>query len=63
MTVSPAIRNRAQTTKDRITEELGRVTRNRRLRRRGKMDQAFGSLKQATEKTEDAFGQDGSGTR
>ncbi|WAX78889.1 CsbD family protein [Streptomyces sp. KMM 9044] len=63
MTVSRAIRNRAQTTKGGIAEEPGRVTRNGRLRHRGRIDRVSGSLEQAVEKTKDAFGQDGSGIR
>jgi uncharacterized protein YjbJ (UPF0337 family) len=63
MTVSRSIRNQAQTMKGRITEELGRVTRNRRLQRRGRADRVSGSLKQAVEKTKDAFRWNGSGPR
>jgi uncharacterized protein YjbJ (UPF0337 family) len=63
MTVSQTIRNKAQTMKGRITEELGRVTRNRRLQRRGRTDRVSGSLKQAVEKTKDAFRRHGSGPR
>lgn len=44
MTVARSIRNKAQTTKDRITEELGRVTRNRRLQRHGRNERVSGSL-------------------
>ena len=61
MTVSRTVRNQAQTMKGRITEELGRVTRNRRLQRRGRNDRVSGSLKQAVEKTKDAFRRNGSG--
>ncbi|MFJ3308484.1 CsbD family protein [Streptomyces sp. NPDC086549] len=63
MTVARTIRNKAQTMKGRITEDLGRVTRNRRLQRRGRIDRISGSLKQAVEKTKDAFRRNGSGTR
>jgi uncharacterized protein YjbJ (UPF0337 family) len=63
MTVSRTIRNQAQTMKGRITEELGRVTRNRRLQRRGRADRVSGSLKQAVEKTKGAFRRNGSGPR
>ncbi|WP_406260600.1 CsbD family protein [Streptomyces chartreusis] len=63
MTVSRTVRNQAQTMKGRITEELGRVTRNRRLQRRGRIDRASGSLKQAVEKSKDAFRRDGSSPR
>jgi len=61
MTVSRSIRNKAQTMKGRITEELGRVTHDRRLQRRGRIDRVSGSLKQAVEKTKDAFRRNGSG--
>lgn len=60
MIVAQSIRNQAQTMKGRITEELGRVTRNRRLQRRGRNDRVSGSLKQAVEKTKDAFRRNGS---
>ncbi|WP_028799171.1 CsbD family protein [Streptomyces sp. 142MFCol3.1] len=63
MTVARTIRNTAQTMKGRITEELGRVTRNGRLQRRGRIDRVSVSLEQAVEKTKDAFGRNGSGTR
>ncbi|KMS70314.1 CsbD family protein [Streptomyces viridochromogenes] len=63
MTVSRTIKNQAQTMKGRITEELGRVTRNRRLQRRGRTDRVSGSLKQAAEKAKGAFRRNGSGPR
>lgn len=63
MTVSRAIRNQAQTMRGRITEEVGRVTHNRRLQRRGRIDRVSGSLKQAVQRTKDAFGRNGSGSR
>lgn len=63
MTVSRTIRNQAQTMRGRITEELDRVTRNRRLQRRSRIDRASGSLKQAAEKAKGAFRQNGSGPR
>jgi len=63
MTVARSVRNQAQTMKGRITRELGRVTRNRRLQRRGSNDRVSGSLKQAEEKTEDAFRRNGSSPR
>jgi uncharacterized protein YjbJ (UPF0337 family) len=62
MTVSRTARNQAQTMKGRITEELGRVTHNRRLQRRGRIDRVSGSLKQAAETTKDAFRRNGSDT-
>ncbi|WP_078851844.1 CsbD family protein [Streptomyces sp. NRRL B-3229] len=63
MTVARSIRNQAQTMKGRITQELGRVTGNRRLQRRGRNDRVSGSLKQAAEETKDAFRRNGSGPR
>ncbi|WP_128429301.1 CsbD family protein [Streptomyces cyaneus] len=63
MTVSRTIRNQAQTMKGRITEELGRVTRNRRLQRRGTTDRVSGSLKQAATKAKGAFRRNGSSPR
>ncbi|MFD0008925.1 DUF5994 family protein [Streptomyces sp. NPDC127178] len=47
----------------RITEELGRVTRNRRLQRRGRTDRVSGSLKQAAQKAMSAFSRSGSDPR
>ena len=55
--------DQTQTMKGRITHELGRVTRTRRLRRRGSNDRVSGSLKQAEEKTEDDFRRNGSSPR
>ncbi|MDH6513891.1 uncharacterized protein YjbJ (UPF0337 family) [Streptomyces sp. SAI-135] len=63
MTVARSIGNQAQTMKGRITHELGRVTRNRRLQRRGRNDHVSGSLKQAAEKIKDAFRRNGSSPR
>lgn len=63
MNVARSTRNQAQTMKGRITEELGRVTRNRRLQRRGRNDRVAGSLNQAVEKTKDAFRRNGSSPR
>lgn len=63
MTIARSIRNQTQTVKDRITQELGRVTRNRRLQRRGRNDSVSGGLKQAVEKTNDAVRRNGSGPR
>ncbi|MFG2456981.1 CsbD family protein [Streptomyces sp. NPDC048523] len=63
MSVARSIRNQAQTMKGRLTEGLGRVTHNRRLQRQGRNDRVSGSLKQAAEKTKDAFRRKGSGPR
>ncbi|GHD01337.1 hypothetical protein GCM10010313_13740 [Streptomyces violarus] len=63
MTVSRTIKNQAQTMQGRITQELGRVTRNRRLQRRGRTDRVSGSLNQTLEKAEGAFRRNGSSPR
>lgn len=63
MTVSRTARNHAQAMKGRITEELGRVTSNRRLQRRGRADRVSGSLKQAVEKARGAFRRNGGNPR
>ncbi|MCD9875393.1 MULTISPECIES: CsbD family protein [Streptomyces] len=55
MTVGRTIRHRTQAWKGRITERIGRTTRNRRLQRRGRTDQVSGNLKQAGDKAKDAF--------
>ncbi|MGY6024702.1 CsbD family protein [Streptomyces spinosirectus] len=55
MTVARTMRNKAQTLKGKVTEELGRVTGSRRLRRQGRTDRVSGSLKQAAEKARRAF--------
>lgn len=64
MTVARTTRNKVRPLKgSRITEDLDRVARDRRPRHRGRLDRGSGSLKQTVEKTKDAFGRDGSGTR
>lgn len=63
MTVARSIRNQAQTMKGRITEEVGRVTRNRRLQRHGRIDRVSGTMKQAVEKARGVFRRNGSGPR
>ncbi|WP_327691521.1 CsbD family protein [Streptomyces sp. NBC_00461] len=55
MTVGRTIRHRTQALKGRITERIGRTTRNRRLQRRGRTDQVSGNLKQAGDKAKDTF--------
>lgn len=62
-TVARSISSQAQTMKGRITQELGRGTRSRRLQHRGRNDRVSGSLKQAGEKTKDALRRNGSGPR
>jgi uncharacterized protein YjbJ (UPF0337 family) len=63
MTVSRTTRNQAQAMRGRITEELGRVTHNRRLQRRGRADRVSGSVKQAIEKARAAFTRNGGDPR
>jgi len=63
MTVSRTVRNQAQMMRGRITEEVGRVTHDRRLQRRGRIDRVSGSLKQAVQRTKDTFRRNGSGPR
>ena len=48
-------RNAAQETKGRIKEAAGRTSGDADLERKGRTDQAKGSLKQAGEKVKDAF--------
>ncbi|MER5299488.1 CsbD family protein [Streptomyces lasiicapitis] len=55
MNAGRRIRNKAQAAKGRITERLGRKTRNRRLQREGRADRASGNLKQSIDKARDAF--------
>lgn len=55
MSFEQKIRNKAQELKGRITEGIGRATRNPRLKRQGKTDRVVGNLKQSGGKTKDAF--------
>lgn len=63
MIVARSVRSQAQTMRRRIAEELGRVTRNRRPRRRRRNDRVSRNLEQAVEKTKDAFRRNGSDPR
>ncbi|MFG2460443.1 CsbD family protein [Streptomyces sp. NPDC048523] len=63
MTVSRTTRNQAQVMKGRVTEELGRVTHNRRLQRRGRADRVSASVKQAVDKAKAAFTRNGGDAR
>jgi uncharacterized protein YjbJ (UPF0337 family) len=55
MSVGQTIRHRTQALKGRITERIGRTTRNRRLQRAGRTDRVSGNLKQSGDKAKDAF--------
>ncbi|EMF50949.1 MULTISPECIES: CsbD family protein [Streptomyces] len=55
MSIAQTIKHKTQEFKGRITERIGRTTRNRRLQREGRTDRALGSLKQASDKAKDAF--------
>ncbi|MCT9007381.1 CsbD family protein [Streptomyces rhizosphaerihabitans] len=55
MSVGRTVKNRSQEIKGRITEALGRATRNGKLERRGKVERISGNLRQAGEKARQAF--------
>ena len=55
MSVGQTIKHRTQAIKGRLTERIGRTTRNRRLQRQGRTDQVAGDLKQSGDKAKDAF--------
>ncbi|CAM5616786.1 hypothetical protein GCM10010329_19070 [Streptomyces spiroverticillatus] len=55
MSVRRTLRNKTQTFKGRISERIGRNTRNRRLEREGRTDRMSGNLKQSGNKARDAF--------
>ncbi|MCX5366872.1 CsbD family protein [Streptomyces sp. NBC_00124] len=55
MSVGQTIKYKTQQFKGRITERIGRTTRNQRLQREGRTDRASGSLKQARDKAKEAF--------
>ncbi len=55
MSVGQTIKHRAQAFKGRVTERIGRTTRNRRLQREGRTDRVSGNLKQSGDKAKDAF--------
>ncbi|MBV1941936.1 CsbD family protein [Streptomyces sp. NPDC060006] len=55
MSLGQTIMHKTQALKGRVTERVGRTTRNRRLQREGRTDQVSGNLKQAGDKTKDAF--------
>jgi uncharacterized protein YjbJ (UPF0337 family) len=49
------VRNTGQRTRGKVKEAAGTVTRDDKLRNKGKTDQTKGNLKQAGEKVKDAF--------
>ncbi|MCX4457975.1 CsbD family protein [Streptomyces sp. NBC_01728] len=55
MSVRQTIKHKTQAFKGRVTERIGRTTRNRRLQREGRTDQISGNLKQSGDKAKDAF--------
>ncbi|MET9892864.1 CsbD family protein [Streptomyces sp. NPDC006465] len=55
MSVGQTIKHKTQAFKGRVTERIGRTTRNRRLQREGRADQISGNLKQSGDKAKDAF--------
>ncbi|MFD0009173.1 CsbD family protein [Streptomyces sp. R11] len=55
MSVGRTIKHKTQAFKGRVTERIGRTTRNRRLQREGRTDRVAGNLKQSGDKTKDAF--------
>jgi uncharacterized protein YjbJ (UPF0337 family) len=55
MSIGRTVKNRTQEIKDRIAETFGRVTRNRELERKGKVERVSGNLRQAGEKSRHAF--------
>jgi uncharacterized protein YjbJ (UPF0337 family) len=55
MSVKQKIKHKTQEFKGRVTERIGRTTRNRRLQRHGRTDQMSANLKQFGDKAKDAF--------
>ncbi|WP_371749899.1 CsbD family protein [Streptomyces sp. NBC_01283] len=55
MSTGNTIRNKVQAFKGRITQRVGRGTRNKRLEREGRTDRMSGNLKQAGDKAKNAF--------
>jgi uncharacterized protein YjbJ (UPF0337 family) len=55
MSTGQTSRNKAQDLKGRITQRIGRTTRNRRLQREGRTDRISGNLKQSGDKVKNAF--------
>ena len=55
MSIGQTIKHRTQAFKGRVTERIGRTTRNRRLQRHGRTVRISGSLKQVGDKAKNAF--------
>ena len=55
MSIGQTIKHKTQAFKGRVTERIGRSTRNRRLQREGRTDRVSGDLKQSGDKAKDAF--------
>lgn len=55
MGIGDKIKNAAEDVKGKVEEATGRATGNEKLEAEGKADQSAASLKQAGEKTKDAF--------
>ncbi|MFI1396409.1 CsbD family protein [Streptomyces sp. NPDC020681] len=55
MSVGQKITHKTQELKGRITESVGRLTRNRRLQREGRNDRVAGTMKQAGDRAKKAF--------
>ncbi|MFD3581720.1 CsbD family protein [Streptomyces sp. NPDC058683] len=55
MSVGQMIKHKTQVLKGLVTERIGRTTRNRRLERRGRIDQVSGNLKQSGDNAKDGF--------
>ena len=55
MSIAKKIAHKAEAVKGAVKKTAGRVTGSRRLRAKGRGDQAKGNLKQAGAKTKDAF--------
>jgi uncharacterized protein YjbJ (UPF0337 family) len=55
MATTKKAKNKAQEVKGKTKKHIGRATGDRSMEARGRLDQAAGNLKQATEKARDAF--------
>ncbi|WP_406130528.1 CsbD family protein [Streptomyces sp. NBC_00989] len=55
MSIGQTIKHRTQAFKGRVTERIGRTTRNRRLQRHGRTVRISGNLKQVGDKAKNAF--------
>ncbi|NEB79122.1 CsbD family protein [Streptomyces sp. SID14478] len=55
MSFGQTIKHKTQAITGRVTERIGRKTRNRRMQRQGAGDRVTGNLKQSGDKAKDAF--------